>query len=275
MKLRVRALLSRNLSMMLGWLASRSQMAAFFAADALAALWALTSRRPTRAELRSLFPHLSPKDVGRVLRRIWSTHARTLLLGGWVRRDGITPIRTLVRGNDAIGRLRPPMIVGTFHIGPTLGLGALSERLNGETLVLRGAQFPLDRATRHNVNLIEGNDQQRAATFHRAIERLRENGFIITALDPNEAQRIAVPFLGRTLHLARGAFAMARIAQAPIVPLVAKWDGDRIELIVGDPLPLSNDEHTLAASATQWLERYLLESPGELSYRILELMRED
>jgi lauroyl/myristoyl acyltransferase len=269
-KLRVRALVSRYLSLALGRLASLSPRLGFLTSDALARIWAITSRRPTRAELRALFPDLTTADA--VLRRFWVSHARTLLLGGWIRRDGIAPIRMLVRQNDAIARLRPPMIVGTFHIGPTLGLGTLSERLQGETLVLRGTQFPLDRATRDNVNLIEGTDQQRAATFHRAIERLRDGGFVIMALDPNEAHRIAVPFLGGTLHLARGAFAMARVAGVPIVPLVARWDGDAIELIVGEPLPVSNDEQVLAGAAARWLEAYLRESPGELSYRILELM---
>lgn len=275
MRLRVRALLSRNLSHALGWLASRSPRVAFFAVDALAGLLAITSRRHTRAGLRSLFPHLSRADAGSVLGRIWITHMRTLLLGGWIRRADIAPIRKLVRANEAVRRLRPPMIVSTFHVGPTFGLGMLSEWLQGETLVLRGMQFPLDRATRRNVNLVEGTDQQRAASFHRAIEQLRRDGFIIMALDPKEANRIAVPFLSGTLHLARGAFAMARIARVPIVPLVARWNGKEIDLVVGDPLPLSDDEQLLAASAAQWLERYLLEWPGELSYRILELMREE
>lgn len=273
---RVRALLSRSLSQILGWLASRSPRIAFFVVDTIAGFLAIVSTRHTRAGLRSLFPALSQAEAGRVLRRIWMTHMRTLLLGGWVRRTGGAPIRKLVRNNDAIRELRPPMIVSTFHIGPTFGLGVLSEWLQGKTLVLRGPQFPIDPAMRGSVNFVEGTDQQRAASFHRAIEQLRENGFILIALDPWEApSRIAVPFLRGTLHLARGAFAMARIARVPIVPLVARWAGREIELVVGDPLPTSDDEQELAASAAKWLERYLVESPGELSYRILQLMREE
>jgi lauroyl/myristoyl acyltransferase len=271
---RARARLSRSLSMVLGWLATLSPRIAFATTDALAALLAIGSRRPTRTMLRSLFPDVSRHDTGRVLRRIWTTYARTLLLGGWIRRKGREPIRSIVRENDAVRRLRPPMIFSTFHIGPTLGLGVLSERVPGETLVMRGTQFPLDRATRENVNLVQGTDQQRAATFHRAIERLRQNGFVILALDPHQAPRIAAPFLGRTLQLARGPFAMARIARVPIVPLVARWDGTEIEIIVGEPLPLLDDEQALATLAAQWLENYLRESPGELSARILELMRD-
>ncbi len=258
----------------LGWLATFSPRSAFAAAGALAALLSLASRRHTRKKVRSLFPHLSHAGAGRVVRRIWATYARTLMLMGWIRRGGRTPILALVRENEAVRRLRPPMIVSTFHIGPTLSLGVLSDRMQGETLVLRGTHFPLDGDAHHNVNLIEGTDQQRAATFHRAIERLRQDGFVVLALDPREAHRISAPFLGRTLQLARGPFAMARIARVPIVPLVARWAGNEIELIVGEPLPVLDDEQALAASAAQWLENYLRESPGELSGRILELMRE-
>ncbi|MND09266.1 hypothetical protein D3C83_324500 [compost metagenome] len=60
----------------------------------------------------------------------------------------------------------------------------------------------------------------------------------------------------------------------PIVPLVARWDGQEIEIVVGEPLPILDDEQALAALAAQWLENYLRESPGELSARILELMRD-
>ena len=239
---RVRALFSRSLSTVLGWMATFSPRIAFLVTDALAVMLSLGSRR---------YP----------LRRNWTNYARTLLLSGWTRGAGRTAIHKLVRENEAVRRLRPPMIVATFHIGPILGLGVLSDRLQGETLSLRGT-------------LIGGTDQQRAATFHRAIERLRQNGFVILALDPHEAHRIAAPFLGRTLQLARGPFAMARNARAPIVPLVARWDGREIELIVGEPLPLLDDEQALAAAAAQWLENYLREWPGELSARILELTRD-
>jgi len=267
---RVRARFSRILSVLLGWLASRSRRFGFLAADALAAMWMLSSRHPNRADVCALFPELTNARAAH--RRIWQTHARTLLLGGWIRRDRMAPLHLLVRENPAVRELRPPMILGTFHIGPTLGLGVLTERVQGETLVLRGTQFPLDRArTPQNVDTIAGTEQQRAATFHRAIERLRANGFVILALDPREAQRINVPFFGGTLQLARGPFAMARIARVPIVPLVARWDGEEIELIVGEALPVDNDETALATAAAQWLEKYLRESPGELSQRVLEL----
>ena len=247
---RVRARVSRLLSLILGLLASISPRAAFAAADALGWLWSWTARRPS-------FPGV---DTRAIRGRIWTTHARTILLGGWISRGGRERIRALVRENDAVARLQPPMIVGTFHIGPIHGLGVLPDRLRAPALVLRGSL---------------GTDQQRALMIHRAIEHLQQNGFVIMALDPQEARRIEVPFLGGTLHLARGAFAMARIARVPIVPLVARWDGDAIELIVGEPLAVSDDEQELASAAARWLEQYLRDAPGELSYRVLELMSPD
>jgi hypothetical protein len=265
---RVRALLFRTVPRVLGWVASRSPRVALLVSDAVAPLWALTTSWPSDAALRSLFP---AGDVPRIQRRIRSTQLRTYILASWIRRRGVAPARRLVRRNEGISRLQPPMIIGTFHVGPVLTVGVLSEWVSAETLVLRGPQFAVG-STSQNVTLVEGTDQQRAATFHRAIERLTANGFVLVALDPQEAPRITAPFFGGTIRLARGPFAMARIRRVPIVPIVTRWDGAAIDLVIGDPLPASDDEQALAASAAQWLEQYLREWPGEISSRILELM---
>jgi lauroyl/myristoyl acyltransferase len=271
---RLLARLSRPVHRTLGRLATRSPRAAFAVSNTLAALLATVSPGFRRA-LRTLFPDFSPADMRRALARIWRTRMRTRLLPWWIRGAGFGPVRALVRENEAIGRLRPPMIVSTFHIGPYLGLGVLSERLQGESLTLRGVRFAIDDVAGRNVAVVAGTEQERAAAFYRGVDRLRNDGFVIAALDPGQAdRRIAAPFFGGTLHLAAGVFSMARITRVPIVPLVARWIGDEIEIIAGDPFPVSDDEQALAASAAQWLESYLRESPGELSGRILELMRE-
>ncbi len=264
---RVRALLSRAIPRVLGAVASRSPRIALMAGDAVVPLWALTESWPSRELLRTMF---QSRDVAPIEGRIRCTQLRTQILSSWIRRHGAAAVRKLVRRDDAIARLQPPMILGTFHVGPVLALGVLSEWLSAETLVLRGPQFAVGGDSQ-NVTLVEGTEQQRAATFHRAIERLSD-GFVLVALDPKDAPRITVPFFGGTLRLARGPFAMARIRRVPIVPVVARWDGHAIELIAGDPLPPSDDEQALAASAARWLEGYLREWPGEMSSRVLELM---
>lgn len=253
----------------LGLLARFSPRAAFLVSDLCAVLVAMRSRRPSRAQVRSLFPGRG--DAARIVRRVWKTHLRTIVMGGWLQRGGGTGIRALVRPNPAVDALRPPMVVATFHIGPTFSLSALTERLQGEKLVLRGTQFPAGRNRPSNVETVAGTDQQRAAVFHRAVETLRNGGFVLVALDPQEAQRVPAPFFCRTIQLARGPLAMARIAKVPLVPAVARWNGHAIDLTIGDPIP-PREEQEMAADAGAWLERYLTENPGELSYRILELM---
>jgi len=263
---RVRALLFRAVPRVLGWVASWWPRIALLTSDAVVSMWAWTTSWPSRAVLRALFP---TDDMSRIERRIRSTQLRTQILASWIRRHGAGPARGLVRRHEAIARLQPPMILGTFHVGPVLALGVIAEWLSAETLVLRGPQFAAGAA--ENVTLVEGTEQQRAATFHRAIERLSD-GFVLVALDPRDAPRITVPFFSGTLRLARGPFAMARIRRVPLVPVVARWDGHAIELIAGDPLPPSDDETALAAAAARWLEGYLREWPGEMSSRVLELM---
>ena len=73
-----------------------------------------------------------------------------------------------------------------------------------------------------------------------------------------------------TLRLARGAFSPARITRTPVVPILSRWCGNDVELIVGTPLEGSDDE-ALAASAAQWLETYLRENPEELAQRFIDL----
>ena len=81
---------------------------------------------------------------------------------------------------------------------------------------------------------------------------------------------IEVPMLGRSLPLARGAFALARISRTPIVPVVTRWRGTAMEVVVGDPIAPDLGEAGMAAAAGDWIERYLRRMPGEISVFVLE-----
>jgi lauroyl/myristoyl acyltransferase len=268
---RVLARLSLPVRRVLGRLATRSPRAAFAVSNTLAALLATVSPGFRRA-LRRIPPHRSPRDTRRALRSIWRTRMRTRFLPYWIHGAGFAPVRALVRENDAIGRLRAPMILCTFHMGPYLGLGVLPEQLQGESMTLRCVRFTMEGVAARQVELVVGTEQERVAAFYRAIDHLRKDGFVIAAVDPGQAnRRIAAPFFGGTLHLVAGVFAMARVAKVPLVPIATRWIGDEIEIVVGDPLAGGDDENALAASAAQWLEQYLRDWPGELSGRILEL----
>jgi lauroyl/myristoyl acyltransferase len=85
---------------------------------------------------------------------------------------------------------------------------------------------------------------------------------------------IEVPLLGRTLPLARGAFALARIADVPIIPIVPRWRGTAIEVEIGEPMRLGADgERGMAEAIAAWIERYLRERPGETSVFMLERLQ--
>jgi hypothetical protein len=152
--------------------------------------------------------------------------------------------------------------VGAVHaFGPAL------ERLPGPVLALRqGALYspkpPVEIVT------TEGDDQQRAATFQRALARLSEGGFVVLALDVVPGSGLRVPCLGRTLELARGPFALARLANVPLVPFVARWRRGGVDIELGETIT-GEPENALAVSAARWLERYLLDSPAELGLGLL------
>lgn len=211
----------------------------------------------------------------RTARRV-TVHARNTILRNqifWQMRvsGDLESGRRLVVPNHSLEALRRPVILGTFHVGALLALGAALERVPGRVLVLRRRISGAAVSQGLTIEPTEGDEQHRARVFYRALDWLRDGHCVFMPLDPEEAVRIAVPFRGRSLLLARGPFAMSRIMQVPIVPIVARWRGSRIEIVVGDPIPPSDDESEIAAGAAAWLERYLLESPLEISERILSL----
>jgi hypothetical protein len=111
------------------------------------------------------------------------------------------------------------------------------------------------------------------------VKSLRSGGYVFTLVDGGyrdrgyDAATIDAPTLGGTVSLARGGFALARITRTPIVPLVARKCGRRVEITCGDPIPPTQDEEAMAAAVAQWLGEYLLEFPGEISARTLQTLR--
>lgn len=233
-----------------------------------------------REDVGTLLPHVPENARARIVRRSRAEAMRSLLLVETVRHYGLGSVRKLVPPNAAMASLRPPLIVGVFHIGPVIALTTAIEQLRGNVFVLRRSTLPLERVPSITIETAVGDEQRRALAFHRALERLKAGEFVIMALDPEHAFRLPVPCLGRTLQLARGPFALARIAGVPVVPVIPRWRGTEVELVVGEPFAASTEDGTaddfelsLAESAGRWLERYLLEHPEELSTRIVELLK--
>jgi hypothetical protein len=179
--------------------------------------------------------------------------------------------------NPRLAALQPPLVLASFHVGPFAAMGAALERLPGEVVALDRGQF----GTLPNITVLPRgeNPADRSRAFNAALTALRSSGFAFVNVDafaPDhlEVSTIEVPMLGRTLPLARGAFALARIADVPIVPIAARWRGNALEVEIGEPTRMDADgERGMAEATAAWIECYLRERPGETSVFMLERLR--
>lgn len=197
---------------------------------------------------------------------------RNFIVADHLRAFGYDRLRKSIALPDArITQLPHPLIIGTFHLGALAAVGAMFEELPSNVLVLRATpKFtkPLPHVT---IESTRGDEQQRARVFHRAIQFLQNGHFVFVPLDPEESTRLAAPFRGRTLQLARGPFALARITGTPILPMIARWNGSNVEFVFGEIIPASQDEAQLAAAAAKWLEQYLERHPSDVGERVIAL----
>lgn len=249
-------------------LATKNPGMALSAAAGLGKLRNRLSRRwPSPEQIQLLFPHLDRSAAARVAWSIGGLEARNRLLVACILREGIEPVRPLVRA-PAFDALRPPLILETFHTGAMHALGPALEHLPGPVLALRHGPMYTPRPP-VELETTEGDDQRRAATFQKMLACLERGGFVVTALDVAPGAHLRVPCLGRMLTVARGPFALARITGAPMVPLVARWRGGEVEVEAGPPLGAMDSEIRLAEAAASWLERYLSASPAEIGLALV------
>ena len=259
-------------------LVPRAPRLALGGAATLGALRNRISRRwPSPDDVRQLFPTLDPATAARVAWTIGGLEARNRAAVAGIRRAGFQAVRPLVRIPESFARLRPPLVLGTFHVGAVQALGPALEGLPGPVLALRqGILHPLRPPV--EVASTEGDEQRRAAVFQRALTHLGAGGFVVLALDVTPGPGLRVSCLNRPLELARGPFALSRLAGAPLMPLVARWRRGGVEIVTGEelapsPAPRGRDgEGALAASAADWLERYLREAPEEIGLGLLRAL---
>ena len=235
----------------------------------------LSRRWPSPDQVHTLFPSLNRRDAARVAWKIGGIEARNRILASYLERDSDRMLRGLMpRPAQALSRLHPPFILGFFHVGAPHALGAVLEWLPVPVLALR---FGLRRPAVPSLTVLttEGSTQQRALVFSRAIAHLQACGVVASALDFVSGPSLRVSFFGRSLALARGPFAMARLAGVPLVPLAARWHGGIVEVEVGEELVADSFSNTeicerkLAAAAAGWLENYLRSDPGEMGLGLL------
>jgi lauroyl/myristoyl acyltransferase len=246
-------------------------------AERLGDLFRLTGfGRLPAGRLRQVFPDLPAETAHAIERESTPLLMRHEVAQKMITRAGVHALRSNVDSlASQLSALRGPLIIGAFHVGAFGTIGAALARFPGQVLVLR-RRANADRITPPNIinALTEGSEEQRARVFHDAVRVLRGNGFVCVLLDPiADTARIEVPFERGSLSLARGPFALARMAQCPILPLMARWNGFDVEFELGEPIAHSDDESSAARVAGAYLEAYLRRHPHEISSRILELAR--
>jgi lauroyl/myristoyl acyltransferase len=223
--------------------------------------------------LAAVFPDLSPDARRAARQRTWESFLKGEALDATVRRGRESRDLPRTVPNPALDELRPPVVVASFHIGPFQALGAFLVTLPEHRVALAREQYE----PRADMTLLyPGDDEwQRARTFVRALGELRSGRPVIVTVDglplgDHRMPTIEVPMLGRSMSFARGAFALARLGRAPIVPMIARWRGTGMAVTVGEPVAPARDEASMAVAIAGWVERYLTERPGEISVFLLD-----
>jgi hypothetical protein len=253
MRRRVRGLLART--------AGRHPHAAVRVASLLGWATGAAGHGLDEAKIRRYFPELDARAVQRIRRATWTSWLRLRVLEAAVASSTARwPYPPLTSDFDPSG-FRPPMILTSFHVGPISALGGALEQLPGEVLVLHVSGAPRGRLRMLSVGPTQWD---RAAAFAQAMCALRAGGFVFLLADANVfPSTIEATMFGRTIRLARGAFALSRLSGAPVVALAGRWRGARVEVVASDPIAPA-DEISMAAAIAAWLERFVRASPGEM-----------
>lgn len=238
--------------------------------------------RPATADIAALFGAAPPGEAARLARAVAGARYQNRALVEIAQRRGLSILRDLVDAESLEG-LRPylgrPVIFVAWHVGPPFGVAGAFEAIGLHVLIVRR---PLAFGTTPTLDVapvgIERDDG--SAAFRRARERLRDGGAVLLAVDARDVSAtVPVPCFGRARTMARGPFALARITGAPIVPLAARLDGDRVVRIAIGPEVAGEGEGdaletSLAAGAAAWLEAFVRDSPGQLRRCVLAWLLE-
>lgn len=219
------------------------------------------------AARRAAFTIMFPGAPARAWREARRQRARSRIGLELTRRKGFVPFRALP--SPAFATLRGPAILGTFHTGALVSLAVAIDQLQTPVFVMKDR--PSDtRLPGLTTRLVPANHRAaRVLAIHDAVESLRRGELVLLAVDGGSKGSLDIEFRGRSLRINRGAVALARITGAPLIPVVARWRGTRVEIVTGPPLRCEADgssdaERAMATSIVRWLETYLVESPGEV-----------
>ncbi len=230
----------------------------------------------TEADLSALLGNLSPHELRRILREIDARWARSSLLKHLVAQGAVREVSSCLRlrGFERLFALRErhvPAILVTWHTGPyqIVGTAVRSQGLEMLTIARGIADPELNEG--HSITPA-GSQTQAVAALKRAVVHLRAGGIAGVAGDGNYGSSVTeVTVLNRRLAFRHGFATLARLTGAPIMPIVASWNGGTIDVTVHEPLALPAPvetplefEHAVLHAAAAWFDGYLRTYPTEL-----------
>jgi 1-acyl-sn-glycerol-3-phosphate acyltransferase len=244
--------------------------------------------RPVVAALMRLAPVTLLRSVGAGARVVvWVTGhssnvrtrdaaagaAKTRLFEAFESGFSAARVADLVRWRDpsVVARLKHgPAIVVIWHVGPTTSVilpALMRAGVPALAVVFRAGA----------VRAVPGIDFASAwdapfRTMRAAVRRIRAGGVVVIAVDATTGTHTPYVEAGqRRIRFRRGAFMLARMTGAPIVPAAAMWTsrGTPLTIVTGDPIvppaaPSVDFERDAAQALADWLERFLIQSPERL-----------
>jgi lauroyl/myristoyl acyltransferase len=226
-------------------------------------------RQATLQRIRTVFPELADAPARRVATELRGAELKTRALAVALAHTRSEPAYPPVAVDRAFAAVRGPAILATFHVGAIGALGAAIRRIPGEILALHRMDWrmPSNVAGAY----VPHTDVGGAAVFYRSVMTIRRGGCVLLLVD-GTAHEVSV--LDRSLMLARGPFALARMTGAPVVPVFARWDGASIDVVCGATIAATDDELTMARAMAVALERHLLRHPAAIGEMLLRRLTE-
>ena len=229
------------------------------------ALARATAPLPAAGRLPEVLPELPPSELRRARRRLrsseWRTRALSVVMNTATGEPALPPFEL----EGTLPDQDRPAVYVSLHIGAMPTLAAFLRDLPREVAALHRMDWGLP--SKVTGVYVARNEAARVAGFHRALATLRGGGHVFI---PIEGDTVRVPLLGRSLLVARGPFALARLSGAPIVPLLARWSGGRARIHAGHPIAAGRDEQAMALKLACELDRYLRAHPGEIDDWLLK-----
>jgi hypothetical protein len=226
------------------------------------ARWTLSRRWPSASEVEALFGIAGPRSR-KIARRIAGVEARNRLVIRRLEGRPLDPFDALVSWDAAGGPVavpRPAILV-TAHFGALYLLPSALNRIDAPRLGYRWSALHRPGARERIASTAVGVER-RAEMLRDGLATLRSGGLVTTTLDGMHGSSRRGQVLGREIALGEGAFALARLSGAPIVPVAAFWRGHRVLCRAWPPI-------SDAAGAADWLERLLGEEPAQCTLGLL------